>query len=74
MCFSFFVCLCSFTNLILAKYACKYIQLLLLFINMLYLLSNTLKILKLVLCILLRVLGQVQGFLLTQHWFEYFIQ
>jgi hypothetical protein len=30
-------------------------------------------ILKLVLCILLRVLGQVQGFCLTQHWFEYFI-
>jgi hypothetical protein len=22
----------------------------------------------------LRVLGQVQGFRLTQHWFEYFIQ
>jgi hypothetical protein len=32
------------------------------------------KILKLVVCILLRVLGQVQGFRLTQHWFEYFIQ
>jgi hypothetical protein len=31
-------------------------------------------ILKLVVCILLRVLGQVQGFRLTQHWFEYFIQ
>jgi hypothetical protein len=31
-------------------------------------------ILKLVVCILLRVLGQVQGFHLTQHWFEYFIQ
>jgi hypothetical protein len=30
--------------------------------------------LKLVVCILLRVLGQVQGFRLTQHWFEYFIQ
>jgi hypothetical protein len=30
-------------------------------------------ILKLVVCILLRVLGQVQGFRLTQHWFEYFI-
>jgi hypothetical protein len=29
---------------------------------------------KLVVCILLRVLGQVQGFRLTQHWFEYFIQ
>jgi hypothetical protein len=29
--------------------------------------------LKLVVCILLRVLGQVQGFRLTQHWFEYFI-
>jgi hypothetical protein len=28
--------------------------------------------LKLVVCILLRVLGQVQGFRLTQHWFEYF--
>jgi hypothetical protein len=28
-------------------------------------------ILKLVVCILLRVLGQVQGFRLTQHWFEY---
>jgi hypothetical protein len=27
--------------------------------------------LKLVVCILLRVLGQVQGFRLTQHWFEY---
>jgi hypothetical protein len=27
--------------------------------------------LKLVVCILLRVLGQVQGFCLTQHWFEY---
>jgi hypothetical protein len=27
-------------------------------------------ILKLVVCILLRVLGQVQGFRLTQHWFE----
>jgi hypothetical protein len=32
------------------------------------------EILKLVVCILLRVLGQVQGFRLTQHWFEYFIQ
>jgi hypothetical protein len=31
------------------------------------------KVLKLVVCILLRVLGQVQGFRLTQHWFEYFI-
>jgi hypothetical protein len=30
--------------------------------------------LKLVVCIMLRVLGQVQGFRLTQHWFEYFIQ
>jgi hypothetical protein len=30
--------------------------------------------LKLVVCILLRVLGEVQGFRLTQHWFEYFIQ
>jgi hypothetical protein len=30
--------------------------------------------LKLVVCILLHVLGQVQGFRLTQHWFEYFIQ
>jgi hypothetical protein len=29
-------------------------------------------ILKLVVCILLRVLGQVQGFRLTQHWFQYF--
>jgi hypothetical protein len=29
--------------------------------------------LKLVVCILLRVLGQVQGFRLTQHWFEYFL-
>jgi hypothetical protein len=27
----------------------------------------------LVVCILLRVLGQVQDFRLTQHWFEYFI-
>jgi deoxyribodipyrimidine photolyase-like uncharacterized protein len=32
------------------------------------------RILKLVVCILLRVLGQFQGFRLTQHWFEYFIQ
>jgi hypothetical protein len=32
------------------------------------------QILKLVVCILLRVLGQVQGFRLTQHWLEYFIQ
>jgi hypothetical protein len=32
------------------------------------------KVLKLVVCILLRVLGQVQGFCLTQHSFEYFIQ
>jgi hypothetical protein len=31
-------------------------------------------VLKLVVCILLHVLGQVQGFRLTQHWFEYFIQ
>jgi hypothetical protein len=31
-------------------------------------------VLKLVVCILLRVLGQVQGFRLTQHCFEYFIQ
>jgi hypothetical protein len=31
-------------------------------------------ILKLVVCILLRVLGQVQGFRLTQHWFGHFIQ
>jgi hypothetical protein len=31
-------------------------------------------ILKLVVCILLHVLGQVQGFRLTQHCFEYFIQ
>jgi hypothetical protein len=31
-------------------------------------------ILKLVVCILLRVLGQVQGLRLKQHWFEYFIQ
>jgi hypothetical protein len=30
--------------------------------------------LKLVVCILLRVLGQVQGFRLTQNCFEYFIQ
>jgi hypothetical protein len=30
-------------------------------------------VLKLVVCILLRVLGQVQGFRLTQHWFEYLI-
>jgi hypothetical protein len=29
-------------------------------------------ILKLVVCILLRVLGQVQGFRLTKHCFEYF--
>jgi hypothetical protein len=27
--------------------------------------------LKLVVCILLRVLGQVQGFRLIQHWFEH---
>jgi hypothetical protein len=32
-----------------------------------------LNILKLVVCILLLVLGQVQGFRLTQHWFGYFI-
>jgi hypothetical protein len=31
-------------------------------------------ILKLTVCILLRVLGQVQGFRLTQYCFEYFIQ
>jgi hypothetical protein len=31
-------------------------------------------ILKLAVCILLRVLGQVQGFRLKQHWFDYFIQ
>jgi hypothetical protein len=31
------------------------------------------KHLKLVVCILLRGVGQVQGFRLTQHWFEYFI-
>jgi hypothetical protein len=30
-------------------------------------------ILKLVVCILLCVVGRVQGFRLTQHWFEYFI-
>jgi hypothetical protein len=30
-------------------------------------------ILNLVVCILLRVLGQVQCFRLTQNWFEYFI-
>jgi hypothetical protein len=35
---------------------------------------NREKYLKLVVCILLRVLGQVQGFRLTQHCFEYFIQ
>jgi hypothetical protein len=39
-----------------------------------YLARGTWRILKLVVCILLRVLGQVQGFRLTQHWFEYFIQ
>jgi hypothetical protein len=33
----------------------------------------TIFVLKLVVCILLRVLGQVQGFRLTQQWFEYFI-
>jgi hypothetical protein len=32
------------------------------------------KVLNLVVCILLRALGQVQGFRLTQHCFEYFIQ
>jgi hypothetical protein len=37
-------------------------------------LKQVLHILKLVVCILLHVLGQVQGFRLTQHWFEYFIQ
>jgi hypothetical protein len=31
-------------------------------------------LLKLVVCILLCVLGQVQDFRLTQHSFEYFIQ
>jgi hypothetical protein len=31
-------------------------------------------ILKLVVCILLRLLDKIQGFRLTQHWFEYFIQ
>jgi hypothetical protein len=36
--------------------------------------QNKNQCLKLVVCILLRVLGQVQGFRLTQHWFEYFIQ
>jgi hypothetical protein len=36
--------------------------------------SNSSFVLKLVVCILLRVLGQVQGFRLTQHCFEYFIQ
>jgi hypothetical protein len=36
-------------------------------------LSNT-SVLKLVVCILLRVLCQVQGFRLTQHCFEYFIR
>jgi hypothetical protein len=35
---------------------------------------NVRVILKLVVCILLRVLGQVQGFRLMQHWFEYFNQ
>jgi hypothetical protein len=35
---------------------------------------NIWKTLKLVVCILLRVLGQVQGFRLTQHWFKYVIQ
>jgi hypothetical protein len=35
--------------------------------------TNTELILKFVVCILLRALGQVQGFRLTQHWFEYFI-
>jgi hypothetical protein len=41
-----------------------------------YLLNCTHKaeLTPLVVCILLRVLGQVQGFRLTQHWFEYFIQ
>jgi hypothetical protein len=37
-------------------------------------LMNKQIVLKLVVCILLRVLGQVQGFRLMQHWFEYFIQ
>jgi hypothetical protein len=32
------------------------------------------EVLKLVVCILLRVLGQVQGFRLMQHCFEYFVQ
>jgi hypothetical protein len=39
---------------------------------LLYNIANII-VLKLVVCILLRVLGQVQGFRLTQHWFEYFI-
>jgi hypothetical protein len=39
-----------------------------------YFFSLNVLVLKLVVCILLRVLGQVQGFRLTQHWFEYFIQ
>jgi hypothetical protein len=41
--------------------------------SLMYLFRN-LYSLKLVVCILLRVLGQVQGFRLTQHWFEYFFQ
>jgi hypothetical protein len=36
--------------------------------------EHSMEFLKLVVCILLRVLGQVQVFRLTQHWFEYFIQ
>jgi hypothetical protein len=36
--------------------------------------EHRLRILKLVVRILLRVLGQVQGFRLTKHCFEYFIQ
>jgi hypothetical protein len=38
------------------------------------LIANDYVILKLVVCILLRVLGQVEGCRLTQHCFEYFIQ
>jgi hypothetical protein len=40
----------------------------------LYIIADRNITLKLVVCILLRVLGQVQGFRLTQHCFEYFIQ
>jgi hypothetical protein len=42
-------------------------------IFLLAMIENYVILLKLVVCILLRVLGQVQGFRLTQHWFEYFI-